>query len=764
MVIPLIFNKNFDTRGLEFSKNKKNSLVAVAHLNKSFIDKNQNGTYEIENITLDDFHSMGTLCRILRVAEAPTGDLQVLVTVKRRLQFNKIISKRPYLVGEVTYPHDVLKNQDSIDDYTSALISKIRELIKANSLFSEEMKLFISRYGSTNQGQLADMVAGMLTSPGYEELLAVLDNLDIEERIIQVLQLVHKEIEISKVKEKINKSIEEKISKQQRTYFLQEQLKEIKAELGLEKDEKQADIEKLKERIEKLRLSEEATKVVDSEMSKLSLYDVRSSEYGVSRNYLDWILSLPWGQSSEERLDIQKVQTQLNKDHFGMEDIKDRILEFVAVQILKKTTTGSILCFVGPPGVGKTSLGKSIAKSLNRQFYNFSLGGMRDEAEIKGHRRTYIGAMPGKIIQALKAVKTDNPVIMLDEIDKLSSSYQGDPASSLLEVLDPEQNNAFLDHYLDLRFDLSKVLFVATANQLDTIPPALLDRMEVIRLSGYILEEKREIAKRFVIPKQLKLHGIEKRQIKFPAKTLDTLIRSYAREAGVRSLEQQIKKILRKVARNLVKEKDFSLNLNPEKIEDYLGKEIFKSETPYEKIVPGIVTGLAWTSMGGAPLYIESIATSTDNKGFKLTGQLGKVMKESAEIAYSYSQSILPQFSKNQFFEKNTIHLHVPAGATPKDGPSAGITMALSLISLALNKKIPEKIAMTGELTTSGYVLPIGGVKEKLIAAKQFNKKIIIFPYDNRRDFEELDTKLKKGISAHFVKRFEDVLHITLKL
>ncbi|MBN2401479.1 MAG: endopeptidase La, partial [Spirochaetes bacterium] len=442
-------------------------------------------------------------------------------------------------------------------------------------------------------------------------------------------------------------------------------------------------------------------------------------------------------------------------------DIKDRILEFISIGKMKGNISGSILCFIGPPGVGKTSIGKSVAEALNRKFYRFSLGGMRDEAEIKGHRRTYIGAMPGKMIQILKLAQTSNPVIMLDEIDKIGASFQGDPASALLEVLDPEQNSQFLDHYIDVRYDLSNILFIATANQPDTIPPALIDRMEVMNLSGYIAEEKIQIAKRYLVAKQLAEHGLKKDMISFSTAAIKKIIDGYAREAGVRSLENSIKKIMRKAARKFAEGQKTKINVTEKNIEEFLGKPRFTDESLYSKSIPGVVMGLAWTSMGGVTLYVEATAGPSKARGFKQTGQLGAVMKESTEIAYTYISSNIDKYRLDkEFFENNLIHLHVPAGATPKDGPSAGITMATALYSLVKNKPVKKQIAMTGELTITGKVLPIGGVKEKTIAAKRAKVKTIIYPFENKKDFDELPAHIRKGLNARFVNYFEEVLDI----
>ena len=486
------------------------------------------------------------------------------------------------------------------------------------------------------------------------------------------------------------------------------------------------------------------------------MLETGSPEYAVTRNYLDWITLLPWGIHSPDKLDLKRARRVLDRDHYGLDDVKTRILEFLAVGILKGEVSGSIILLVGPPGVGKTSIGRSIADALGRRFYRFSLGGMRDEAEIKGHRRTYIGAMPGKFLQAVKDAGTANPVIMLDEIDKIGASYHGDPASALLEVLDPEQNVDFLDHYLDLRFDLSKVLFVCTANQLDSIPAPLLDRMEVINLAGYIAAEKLEIAKKYLLPRQIERAGLAKGTVRLDSATLRALIEGYARDAGVRRLEKQLGKIVRKAAVKFLEGSETPIQVTQDDLKGYLGSPVFRDERKLAG--PGVVTGLAWTAMGGATLSIEAVKIHEGSRGFKLTGQLGDVMKESAEIAYGYVQAHAGELGVGPgYFDKAFIHLHVPAGATPKDGPSAGITMASALLSLALGRPV-RRIAMTGELTLTGEVFPIGGVREKLIAARRAGIKEILLPEDNRGEYEEVPDHVRKGISIHFVSRFEDVV------
>ncbi|MCX7678727.1 MAG: endopeptidase La, partial [Spirochaetes bacterium] len=547
-----------------------------------------------QNIS-DSLYSVGVSVKILRLAPIDDVTVQIMVNAIGRFRHVKTVQEEPILRWQVAHHVDVPLQGNEAKAYSMAIISLVKELIKSNSLFQEELKLFLNRFTAEDTGKLSDFVASM-TSAEPQELQDILETFDVKKRVEKVLQLLKKELELSKLREKITKQIDENIAKSQKEFFLRQQLKEIKKELGLEKDEKTSEVEKFQERASKLKFSEEAKKRFEEEIEKLKVLEPHSAEYGVSRNYLDWLTSLPWGIFSDDNYDIKKASRILDRDHFGLEDIKERILEFISTGKMKGKLTGSIICFVGPPGVGKTSIGKSVAEALNRKFFRFSLGGMRDEAEIKGHRRTYIGAMPGKIIQSLKMVGTANPVIMLDEIDKIGASYQGDPASALLEVLDPEQNSAFLDHYLDVPFDLSNILFIATANQLDTIPLPLLDRMEIMKLSGYILEEKLQIAKKYLIPKQLREHGFKKGQVNINHNALKKIIDGYAREAGVRSLENCIKKIMRKSARRFAEGDMRPITVTPENLEEFLGKPRFQDESKYLKKIPGVVMGLAWTS------------------------------------------------------------------------------------------------------------------------------------------------------------------------
>ena len=709
------------------------------------------------------FYTIGTAARILKTQESPDGTVQALLQGQKRFQILKAVERGGKLMAQVVYLEDVHHETDDVKALGLAIMNTMRELISHNPLFSEEIKMFLSRTDWGDPGRLADFSVTM-TSSSREELQEVLECLDVKLRLEKALFLLRQELDINQLKEKITHQIEEKISKQQREFFLREQLKAIKQELGLEKDEKTDEIEKYQARLAERTLPPEAQERIDEEIDKLKLLPTQSPEFAVSRNYLDWLTSLPWGLTSNDRLDVKRARRVLNRDHYGLEDVKARILEFIGVAKLRGSVEGSILCLIGPPGVGKTSLGRGVAEALGRKFFRFSLGGMRDEAEIKGHRRTYIGALPGKVMQAMRRAATANPVIMLDEIDKVGASFQGDPASALLEVLDPEQNAAFRDHYLDVPFDLSKVLFIATANVPDTIPGPLLDRMEVIRLSGYILAERLAIATRHLVPKLLPRNGLTATDLRFTRAGLRALAEGHAREVGVRALEKAIASCMRKVAMARAEGgAPEQVTIGPAKVTELLGRPTFTDDPLMKRQRPGVVTGLAWTPLGGTCLYIEALAVPGE-RGLKLTGQLGDVMVESSHIAYSLvsSSQRLLQIPEGFFADKN-VHLHVPAGATKKDGPSAGITMACALVSLALNRAPPARLAMTGELTLTGRVLPVGGVKEKLIAAKRTKVRNVILPQDNRKDFEEISERVRKGIQAHFVADFQAVYRLVFQ-
>jgi len=711
---------------------------------------------EIEEPAAGDLYRTGTAAKIIKKVNLPDGGVNIFISTLSRFRIKRFLKRDHPITAAVEYLEDKNYKNDEVKALTRALISEMKQVSENNPLFSEEMRL--NMVNIDHPGKIADFITSILNIKRQEQQ-KILETLDVHERMMQVLIFIKKEQELINIQKKIQKQINEKISKSQREYFLKEQLKAIKAELGMPVDSKSSEYLRFKEAIEKFDFNEETLETVKQELEKFSLMDTNSSEFIVTRNYLDTIINLPWIKPGSEEIDMVRAKRILDRDHYGLEDIKERIIEYLAVRKLKKDTKGSILCLVGPPGVGKTSVGKSIARAMGKKFFRFSVGGMRDEAEIKGHRRTYVGAMPGKILQGLKIVKVKNPVFMIDEIDKLGASFQGDPSSALLEVLDPEQNIAFRDHYLDLPFDLSNILFITTANTVDTIPSPLLNRMEVIRLSGYIDEEKIAIARKYLLPKSLERNGLAKKALKYDKAALLRIARDYAREAGLRNYEKALDKIHRKLAKlRVLQEIDFPVQIDKGNLVDYLGKPLFHDEGIKKITRPGMAIGLAWTPLGGATLIVEAVE-NTGKEGFKLTGQLGDVMQESASIAYTYVRHIAGKLGiDRKFFEGNQIHLHIPAGATPKDGPSAGITMASCLLSLALNKKINRSLAMTGELSLVGDILPIGGLKEKVIAARRNRIKEIIIPLQNEKDLEEIPAHIKKGIRFHALSQMEEVI------
>ena len=710
MMVPILLSNEELVNNILESLNDKQKYVGLL-----FAEETEG---EGESFKVQRFAKVGVAGKVMQINRKPDAPAQLLVQCMERFEVVEL-SETSLRRARVRYWYDdPTSNDEEVKAYSISIISCIKELVQLKPLFREELSLLMGNINLKEPGTLADFSSSMTTSSG-EELQKILGTRPLLERAELALILLKKELEISKIQVQINKRIEDRLSTQQRQFFLKEQLKEIKKELGLSKDDKESEEEKFRKRIEALTLTEEASERIEEELEKLRLLEPSSPEFNVTRAYLDWLTVLPWGKTTEDNEDIEQAEEILQADHYGLEDVKDRILELISVGMMNGNLSGTIILLVGPPGVGKTSIGQSIARSLNREFYRFSVGGMRDEAEIKGHRRTYIGALPGKFVQALKVCKSSNPVLMLDEVDKIGSSFRGDPASALLEVLDPEQNKDFLDHYLDVRFDLSKVLFICTANQLDTIPGPLLDRMEVIRLSGYILEEKLQIARRHLIERQLSSHGLKPEEFQIDDNTLREVIDGYAREAGVRNLEKQLKKMMRKAARQIVTERGkenpkTEVQINKEDLKEYLGKRSFTEEQAFTEPKVGVVMGLAYTALGGATLHIEARSIFNKNGGLKQTGQLGDVMKESAEIAYSYVRSLLQNDpDAKEFFEEKMIHLHVPAGATPKDGPSAGITMACALTSLIFDTPLKAGLAMTGELTLTGVVLPIGELKKK---------------------------------------------------
>lgn len=717
-----------------------------------------------EDYTESELYEIGTTFQIMRLVPIAPNTIQVLGQGINRFRRRKTILVKPQIRWEVDHqPSPKTKPDQELKAYMMAISGEIKELLKVNPLFQEQVNLVVSQLNYDAPSMTMDIISNLLSS-SPEELQDLLETFDLHERAKVLIGLIRQDLEIARIQKRISNQIEEKVSAQQKEFFLREQLKAIKKELGIEKEDNESEAEKLEKKLAELELSEEAEKVVNQELEKLRTLNAQSPEFNVTRNYLETIADLPWGIFTDDNHKIKKARKILDQEHFGLDEVKERILEFLSTIIRRGKVAGSIICLVGPPGVGKTSIGKSIAHALGRKFYRFSVGGMRDEAEIKGHRRTYIGAMPGKLIQALRRVEASNPVIMLDEIDKIGSSFRGDPASALLEVLDPEQNSTFVDHYLNLSFDLSNVLFVTTANQLDTIPGPLLDRMEVIRLAGYILEEKVQIAKQYLVPKQLEEAGFAPNEITFTNGALKKIVEDYAREAGVRNLEKQIRKIIRKVNLKMAENGTATYKVKISDVESFLGKAVFNTEKLYNRDTPGVALGLAYTSVGGATLYIEANAIKSKGPGFKQTGQLGDVMRESSEISYSYVRGLLSEDKEYaRFFDEHLVHLHVPAGATPKDGPSAGITMSLALYSLATGKVIRDKLAMTGEITLTGKVLPIGGVKEKTIAARRVGINDLMLPIDNKKDFDELPDHIKKGINVHYADYFDDVLKVAFE-
>ena len=745
---PLVFNKEEWGKTLKRVQKSKHKTVGLIFVNSS----------PTEDLSVDDFPKMGCVVKIHNIVSDNNDQVQFIALGIQRFKIKKWLRKRSPFLVEVEYIVPSNENTDEIKAYSLALVQAIKELLPFNPLYSEELKNYLNRFSPRDPSSLADFAAAITTASG-KELQEVMETIPIKRRMEKVLVLIRKEQEVARLQNEINAEVNRKINVHQRDFFLKEQLKVIQKELGISKDDRTADIEIFKGRMEKLDIPKNITKKIEEEINKLSILETGSPEYSISRNYLDWATSVCWGKLSKDNLDITHARKVLDKDHHGLADVKDRIIEFLAVGSYSKKITGSILLLLGPPGVGKTSVGKSIARSLGRKFYRFSVGGMGDEAEIKGHRRTYIGALPGKLVQALKDVEVMNPVIMLDEIDKIGDSYRGNPASALLEALDPEQNSEFLDHYLDMRIDLSNVLFICTANQLDSIPLPLFDRMDVIKLSGYIMEEKLAIAKKHIWPKNLKKTGVLKKQIKLSDSVLKNIIEGYAREAGVRNLEKTLQKIIRKSIVKFINKEKQPIRITNKNLEDYLGSPIFRKDETLSGI--GIVTGLAWTSMGGATLPVEASLVHSKKSGFKLTGKLGDVMKESAEIAFSFAQEyVVRKGIDTAFFDNSFIHLHVPEGATPKDGPSAGITMATALISLIMGKSLGSSIAMTGELTLTGKVLAVGGIREKVIAARRQSIYNLIIPKANERDYIELPDYIKKNINISFAETYQDVFDI----
>ncbi len=725
---------------------------------------------EKDNPSLPDLYEVGTVAHIIKKMNLPDGGLNCFISTVKRFRIRKAIHSTSPMAVAVEYLDDEESDTFEVKALTRALISEMKDISENNPLFSEEMRL--NMVNIDQSGKIADFVTSVL-NVDREEQQKILEMTNVRQRLEKVLVFIKKEQEVLRVQKKIQNELNERIEKNQREYFLREELRSIQEELGTDADGKKTDYQKYKEKISKLAFEGEIKETVESELEKFSLMDPNSSEYIGTRNFLELVISLPWKDEPKIQFNLADAKKILEESHYGLDDVKKRIVEYLAVRLMKKDTKGSVLLLVGPPGVGKTSIGKSVAEAMGKEFYRFSVGGLHDESEIKGHRRTYVGAMPGRIIQGLKITKSKAPVFMIDEIDKMNASNQGDPSAALLEVLDPEQNINFRDTYLDLPFDVSNILFILTANSLDTVPEPLLDRAEIVELAGYIDQEKIEIAKKYLIPKNAEKNGLKKGQVKFTTKALSRIAQEYAREAGVRYFEKCLDKIHRKIVTEIISQSSDDKNAGLSKIiideklvEKYLGKPNFDESQIKKADVPGTAIGLAWTSMGGDTLLIES--TSFPGKdGLQLTGQMGDVMKESAQIAFNWSKKYVMEKLKpskdgseinSEWFESNVIHLHIPEGATPKDGPSAGITMATTFVSLLTGKKIKSNLAMTGELSLTGQVLPIGGLREKTVAARRNGIKTIIIPKANERDLDEIPEHVKKGIKFIPVSRVEEVM------
>lgn len=702
----------------------------------------------------NDLSKVGCVGHIMRMARMPEGSYTMIVHCVSRMSVLSFL-KSDRLIAEVEYLTDELKESDELTAYERNVTTSLNKFLDMETT-QLPRDLLSSMISIDSPSRLADMVAAHFDIPNKKRQ-EILETLDVTKRLEIVYEVLVRELELAALGQKIHDQIRERIEASQKEFFLREQLRAIRKELGEEKDEIAMAVQSYKERIVSSGMPEEAAARAREEISRLAVLTPESSETNIIRTYLDWLCDLPWTTATEDVLDLKYAERVLEQDHFGLDDIKQRILEFLAVRKLKPDHQGQIICFLGPPGVGKTSLARSINRALKRKFYGFSLGGLKDEAEIRGHRRTYVGAMPGKIIQGIKRVGVRNPVFVLDEIDKLGSDWRGDPSSAMLEVLDPSQNNAFNDHYLDVSFDLSDVMFIATANDASTIPRPLLDRMEIIELSGYIDEEKFQIARRHIVPKELEEHGMTKDDMSFTPSGLKRMIRSYTREAGVRDLERQVAKVCRKNARRIATGEKPIAKISPDNLSEFLGAPIFTDEVISRGLMPGVAVGLAWTQYGGEILFIESTRMPGGGQ-LKLTGQLGEVMSESVQIAFSFIRANMSAFKVDEeMFSKTDFHVHFPAGATPKDGPSAGITITTSILSLLLNQSIPERLAMTGEITLTGNVLPVGGIKEKVIAAKRAGARTLVMCSKNRRDVDELASYIKEGVYFFFVDHYKEV-------
>ena len=743
-VYPITIGREKSIRLIEDAEKSNKYIGAVPQLDVT-----------VEDPKKEDLYTYGTVAKIIKTLEMPDGTLTAILQGFSRFEIESITEYDPYILGRVHYLHDIVPevNDNNIRMIIESLKEKAATILKFSSFAPKEAAMALKSID--NFEFLVNFIATTIEVDNFFEKVQLLQYEEIKTRAMKLLAVLDTQIELLKIKQDINQKVKSEIDQQQREYYLNNQLRTIQEELGMDDAE---DFDRFRKRAEEKIWSAEVQEIFEKEMSKLERYNPSSPEYSIQYNYIQFMLDLPWGEMSQDNLDLKNAQKVLNEDHYGLDTVKDRIIEYLAVLKLKGDMKSPILCLYGPPGVGKTSLGKSIARALGRKYIRIALGGVHDESEIRGHRKTYVGALPGRILNGIMRAGTSNPVIVLDEVDKLSSDFKGDPSSALLEALDPEQNTTFHDNYLDIDYDLSNVLFITTANDISTIQPALRDRMEMIQVSGYLAEEKYEIARHYLIPKQLKEHGLEKGQVKIDKKAIMAIIEQYTRESGVRGLEKQIAKLARVTARKIALEEPLPASIKVSDLKEYLGLPISFHDRQAGNEAPGVVTGLAWTAVGGEILFIES--SVSDGKGvLSMTGNLGDVMKESAQIAYQYIKAH-PQMAEmtSEEFAKKDLHVHVPEGAVPKDGPSAGITMVCSMVSALRGKKIRSGVAMTGEMTLRGRVLPVGGIKEKILAAKRAGVTVIVISEDNRKDVEDIKEIYTKGLEFVYVRTIGDVI------
>ena len=740
---------------ITIGREKSIRLIQDAEEHDFFIGAVPQKDVTVEEPSAEDIYAYGTVCRILKTLEMPDGTLTAILQAFKRIQIDAVIGMDPYITARVIYLHERAYTPDTADikAMSEAIKDKAMQVLRSSNLGSRESIGALKAID--NFEFLVNFVATTIDVENFRDKMELLQYDDIKTRAMKLLSILDMQVQLMKLKQDINQKVKSEIDQQQREYYLNSQLRTIQEELGMDDAE---DVDKFRERAAAKKWPEAIAQAFEKELAKLQKHNPNSPDYSVQYNYLDFMLQLPWNETSVDNLDLQHAQEVLDEDHYGLDTVKDRIIEYLAVLKLKGNMKSPILCLYGPPGVGKTSLGKSIARSLGRKYVRISLGGMHDEAEIRGHRKTYVGALPGRILNGIARAGTSNPVIVLDEIDKLGADFKGDPSSALLEALDPEQNSTFHDNYLDLDYDLSNVMFITTANSLSPVQPALLDRMELINVSGYLAEEKAEIAKKFLLPKQLKEHGIDSKTLKISPAGIKAIIDEYTHESGVRGLEKQIAKIARVTAKKIALGQEYPSVIKPEHLKEYLGLPTNFHDLQKGNEAPGVVTGLAWTQMGGEILFVES-SVSAGKGVMTMTGNLGDVMKESATIAYQYIKAH-PEMARvdSKTFGEKDIHVHVPEGATPKDGPSAGITMVSSMVSALRGQAVRKGIAMTGEMTLRGRVLPVGGIKEKILAAKRAGVSTIVISEENRKDVEDIKPIYVKGLEFHYVKTIDDVI------